>query len=219
MKSIVTALVDPSGAADYGPDAYVEIWSQLPVGAGGTIATDKPLRVSVTASGLSTDPIRPGNYLIRMKLSTNRTALGPYPFTMPDGDGTTELWPLIQAAIGIPADTPFQQIQEAVGAYIAANPIDGEGLDQTAVDARVETVGDTRYAPLAAVATTNTWDATTGSIATITEHFPEPLGDRVWTYGGYNAVGDPTTLLDPDGQSWLISYDAAGNQSAMTEVA
>lgn len=148
MKSIVTALVDPSGAADYGPDAYVEIWSQLPVGAGGTIATDKPLRVPVTLTGLSTPPIRAGNYLIRIKLSTNRTALGPYPFSMPDGDGNTELWPLIQAAIGIPADTPVQKIQEALAAYLIANPISGSGLDQTAVDTRVQTVGDTRYAPL-----------------------------------------------------------------------
>lgn len=148
MKSIVTALVDPSGAADYGPDAYVEIWSQLPVGAGGTIATDKPLRVPVTASGLSTPPIRAGNYLIRMKLSANRTALGPYPFTMPDGDGTTELWPLIAAGVNIPGDTPIQKIQEALAAYLVANPIDGSGLDQTAVDTRVQTVGDTRYAPV-----------------------------------------------------------------------
>ncbi|MFI7172288.1 hypothetical protein [Rhodococcoides fascians] len=147
MKSIVTALVDPSGAADYGPDAYVEIWSQLPVGAGGTIATDKPLRVSVTASGLSTPPIRAGNYLIRMKLASSRTALGPYPFTMPDGDGTTELWPLIAAGVNIPGDTPIQKIQEALAAYLIANPIDGNGLDQTAVDTRVQTVGDTRYAP------------------------------------------------------------------------
>lgn len=151
MKSIVTALVDPSGAADYGPDAYVEIWSQLPVGAGGTIATDKPLRVPVTAAGLSTPPIRAGNYLIRMKLAASRTALGPYPFTMPDGEGTTELWPLIQAAIGIPADTPFQRIQEALAAYLVANPIDGNGLDQSAVDTRVQTVGDTRYAPVSGI--------------------------------------------------------------------
>ena len=145
MKSIVTALVDPSGAADYGPDAYVEIWSQLPVGAGGTIATDKPLRVPVTLTGLSTPPIRAGNYLIRMKLGTTRTALGPYPFTMPDGDGTTELWPLIAAGVNIPGDTPIQKIQEALAAYLVANPIDGNGLDQTAVDTRVQTVGDTRY--------------------------------------------------------------------------
>lgn len=152
MKSIVTALVDPSGAADYGPDAYVEIWSQLPVGAGGTIATDKPLRVPVTSTGLSTPPIRAGNYLIRMKLAASRTALGPYPFTMPDGDGTTELWPLIAAGVNIPGDTPIQKIQEALAAYLVANPIDGNGLDQTAVDARVETVGDTRYAPVSQLA-------------------------------------------------------------------
>lgn len=127
MKSIVTALVDPSGAADYGPDAYVEIWSQLPVGAGGTIATDKPLRVPVTLTGLSTPPIRAGNYLIRIKLASSRTALGPYPFTMPDGDGTTELWPLIAAGVNIPGDTPIQKIQEALAAYLVANPIDGGG--------------------------------------------------------------------------------------------
>ncbi len=148
MKSIVTALVDPSGAADYGPDAYVEIWSSLPVGAGGTIATDKPLRVSVTSAGLSTPPIRAGNYLIRIKLASSRTALGPYPFTMPDGDGTTELWPLIAAGVNIPGDTPIQKIQEALAAYLVANPIDGNGLDQSAVDTRVQTVGDTRYAPV-----------------------------------------------------------------------
>lgn len=132
MKSIVTALVDPSGAADYGPDAYVEIWSALPVGAGASILTDDRLRVPITSSGLSTPPIRAGNYLIRMKLASSRTALGPYPFTMPDGDGTTELWPLIAAGVNIPGDTP----------------IDGNGLDQSAVDTRVQTVGDTRYVPV-----------------------------------------------------------------------
>lgn len=156
MKSIVTALVDPSGAADYRPDggSFVEIWSTLPVGSGGTIATDKPLRVDITASGLSTPPIRPGNYQVRIKLGTSRTALGPYPFTMPDGDGTTELWPLIQAAVGIPPDTPIQKIQEALAAYLLANPIEEAGLtvEQIAAAATtstpLKTALDNSYAPV-----------------------------------------------------------------------
>jgi len=203
VKSIVTALVDPSGAADYGPDAYVEIWSQLPVGAGGTIATDKPLRVPVTASGLSTPPIRAGNYLIRMKLAASRTALGPYPFTMPDGDGTTELWPLIAAAVNIPPDTPVQKIQEALAAYLIANPIDGNGLDQTAVDARIETVGDTRYAPIGSTGAT-TVDALTDA-GTVGKAVAKASTPQVAT----KAIGAVSSRLIPDiSNSWWQSIQA-----------
>ena len=118
------------------------IWSSLPVGSGGTIATDKPLRVPVTASGLSTPPIRPGNYLVKIKLSATRDALGPYPFTMPDGDGNVDLWTLIAAGVNIPPDTPVQKIQEALAAYLLANPIETGGL--------TEQEADDRYVPLAA---------------------------------------------------------------------
>lgn len=201
MKSIVTALVDPSGAADYGPDAYVEIWSQLPVGAGGTIATDKPLRVPVTLTGLSTPPIRAGNYLIRIKLASSRTALGPYPFTMPDGDGTTELWPLIAAGVNIPGDTPIQKIQEALAAYLVANPIDGNGLDQTAVDTRVQTVGDTRYVPVPASG------GSTGQVlaktADGTAWVAPPSGG-----GGTNLTKDATTGMYAIGSGSSLTKDA-----------
>ncbi len=208
MKSIVTALVDPSGAADYGPDAYVEIWSQLPVGAGGTIATDKPLRVPVTLTGLNTPPIRAGNYLIRMKLAASRTALGPYPFTMPDGDGTTELWPLIQAAIGIPADTPVQKIQEALTAYLIANPIEGGGLTVEQIAAAAvnpaSPLGQTlaqSYAPVSP--TTGITYNLDGSVATVTEN-------GVTTSYTYNSDGTVATDVRA-GVTRTYTYDGSGN--------
>lgn len=194
MKSIVTALVDPSGAADYGPDAHVEIWSELPVGITGGVATDRRLRVDITATGLSTPPIRAGNYQIRIKLSANREALGPYPFTMPDGDGTTELWPLIAAAVNIPPDTPVQKIQEALAAYLIANPIDGNGLDQTAVDARIETVGDTRYAPL--------WQASTAYATDAPVLLPAPVS----AVGKRTAAGISRATFDATEQAlWTVT--------------
>lgn len=185
MKSIVTALVDPSGAADYGPDAYVEIWSQLPVGAGGTIATDKPLRVPVTLTGLSTPPIRAGNYLIRMKLASSRTALGPYPFTMPDGDGTTELWPLIAAGVNIPGDTPIQKIQEALAAYLIANPAGGGGeanveLAYAETSSKVPMNTSDAYADAAGLAITF---ATTGRPAMVTANLGTLYGSDNATWG------------------------------------
>ena len=75
-------------------------------------------------------------------------------------------------------------------------------------------VGEDIYAPRSAPPQTNTWDPTTGSIATITEHYPD--GDRVTTYGGYNSTGDPTTEIDPDGVHWVLGYDSAGNQITRT---
>lgn len=89
-----------------------------------------------------------------------------------------------------------------------------------ALDGRLaKTALDQSYASLSAPAQTNTWDAATGSIKTITEHFPAPIGDRVTTYGGYNAAGDPTTETDPNGQVWTLGYDSAGNQITRTKVA
>lgn len=55
-----------------------------------------------------------------------------------------------------------------------------------------------------------TWDATSGFVATITEHYPAPLGDRVTAYSAYGIYG-PTHELDPDGGEWTLTYDTAGN--------
>ena len=213
MKSIVTALVDPSGAADYGPDAHVLIWSELPVGAGGTIATDKPLRVPVTASGLATDPIRPGNYLVKIKLSTSRDPLGPYPFTMPDGDGSVDLWALIAAGVNIPADTPIQKIQEALAAYLIANPIDGGGLtvDQIAAAASnpATPLGQTlaqSYAPVAPTATYTYENAPDGSKRIKTE----TKNGVTMTYV-YDDAHDGRISTQSDGTTtWTFNYDTDG---------
>lgn len=231
MKSIVTALVDPSGAADYGPDAHVEIWSELPVGITGGVATDRRLRVDITETGLSTPPIRAGNYQIRIKLSANREALGPYPFTMPDGDGTTELWPLIAAAVNIPPDTPVQKIQEALAAYLIANPIDGDGLDQTEVDARIETVGDTRYARLYEGAQLDVDESTPTSVINAWLAAPSPLGIKrligsaaidaplvLWSDTHLDATG-ATITLEPGSNCRMLQTAAFGTAGWTTNIA
>lgn len=61
-----------------------------------------------------------------------------------------------------------------------------------------------------------TWDPATGSIATVVEHYPGPLGDQTTTFGGYNAAGDPTSEIDPAGVHWVLAYDSAGNVSSRT---
>lgn len=210
MKSIVTALVDPSGAADYGPDAYVEIWSALPVGAGGTIATDKPLRVPVTSTGLSTPPIRAGNYLIRIKLSQSRTALGPYPFTMPDGNGNTELWPLIAAGVNIPPDTPIQKIQEALAAYLTANPIEGGGL--------TEEVADTRYAPVSRAAK-NPDEIAVGAVTRSANGAATGFG-VVWDDGATGVfVGTESTSTPGAIDSYTVTHVLGGVTTTYTQPA
>lgn len=60
-----------------------------------------------------------------------------------------------------------------------------------------------------------TWDATTGFIATITEHYPAPIGNRVTTYSSYGTYG-PTHEVDPDGGAWTLTYDANGNPIGRT---
>ncbi len=57
---------------------------------------------------------------------------------------------------------------------------------------------------------TCTWDGSTGFVATITQHFPAPLGDRVTTYSAYGIFG-PTHEVDPDGSEWTLTYDSNGN--------
>ena len=86
-------------------------------------------------------------------------------------------------------------------------------------DALTQGEADTRYVPSLSPRTSYTWDATTGSIKTITEHFDAPIGDRVTTFGAYNSAGDPTTETDPSGQVWTLAYDSAGNISTRTKVA
>ena len=77
---------------------------------------------------------------------------------------------------------------------------------------------DQSYAPVSSPAVDYTWDSATGSIASITEHYPAPIGDRVTTFGAYNAAGDPTSETDPTGQVWTLSYDSNGNISTRTKV-
>lgn len=95
----------------------------------------------------------------------------------------------------------------------------GDAIDttHTEIDGRLsqEALAQS-YAPLSDVPADYTYDATTGSIKTIVEHYPAPIGNRTTTYGGYNAVGDPTTEIDPDGVNWVLAYDAAGNPTSRT---
>lgn len=61
-----------------------------------------------------------------------------------------------------------------------------------------------------------TWDAGTGFIATITEHYPAPIGNRVTTYSSYGTYG-PTHEVDPDGGAWTLTYDSNGNPTGRVE--
>jgi YD repeat-containing protein len=87
--------------------------------------------------------------------------------------------------------------------------IDAATSAQISANAAAESAAAAEAAAGANVPVTYTWDATTGSVATITEHYVS--GDRVTTFGGYTDDGDPTTEVDPDGSHWVLAYDASGN--------
>lgn len=72
---------------------------------------------------------------------------------------------------------------------------------------------------LLAPRTTHTWDATTGLIETITEHFDAPIGNRVVAKDGYNSADGPTFETDPSGQVWTVAYGSDGDISTRTAVA
>ena len=120
--------------------------------------------------------------------------------------------------------TFLNQLASAVNSAVASlagkytKPAGGIPASDLAGNVLDKTTADTIYATALAVPTEYTWDATTGSIAAITEHYPAPIGDRVTTYSGYNAAGDPTTETDPSGQHWTLAYDGNGNMISRTKV-
>ncbi|GGG04018.1 hypothetical protein GCM10007304_17690 [Rhodococcoides trifolii] len=138
--------------------------------------------------------------------------------------GTAPLLPLLLAARVNPA-TGQSVILAAIASYFQTNPPTGGSTSNSTVanfvtsNGATKTALDASYAPALAPATDYTWDSATGSIKTITEHYPAPIGDRVTTYAAYNSVGDPTTETDPSGQVWNLGYDSNGNLSTRTKVA
>lgn len=124
-----------------------------------------------------------------------------YPFIVPEDTGTNvPLWPLIEQYVEVPPDTPDQKLDAAVGRYIAENPLPGVGLDQPAVDARVVTVGDGRFAP----------KALPGVVKSVNGTAPDGAGN-VATGGGGGQADTVDTLggTGAAGRSVMKAADAA----------
>ncbi len=87
----------------------------------GTAITPREI-VAAAVNGVLTVELTPGPATVRFANVT-------YSFTVPDVDA--ELWPLIEAGVIIPPETPTEVLTEAltgvVAAYFEANPIGGGG--------------------------------------------------------------------------------------------
>lgn len=109
----------------------------------------------------------------------------------------------------------------AVAAKVAAEavPTSNDGIVKALIEDEDSDTGEALRSTIVSagnVPTDYTWDATTGFIATITEHYPSPIGDRVTTYSAYGAYG-PTHEVDPDGGEWTLTYDGEGNPTGREE--
>jgi hypothetical protein len=114
--------------------------------AAGGVVLDKVVAVPITDGQLETEDMEPGPATVYITGKPSiRTPV--FDIVIPAGaaDVEVQLWDLIAASVLIPDKTPPQLVIEAVQAYLTANPIEGAGLDQAAVDDRVEAVGDSRY--------------------------------------------------------------------------
>jgi len=136
-------------------------------------------------------------------------------FTVGDTDET--LWDLIEASLALPDDTPLEQLLEAAAAAAAAAAtntavagyIGTAGAARTAVDSRVETVGDERYA------------ATTATPVSVLDFGADPTAgsDSSEAFAAAVATGRPVYV--PAGAYWFngdpltgenLSITGAGNQ-------
>lgn len=131
-------------------------------------------------------------------------------------------YPVVQAAEAAKDDAvAAQEAAEAAQAAAEARVDFLAAPANTQVASYVTSDGPTKTALNEAIAasgnvpTTYTWDPTTGFIATITEHYPAPIGDRVTTYSAYGDNG-PTHEVDPDGGAWTLTYDTNGNPTGRT---
>ena len=117
--------------------------------ASGT-ATVTMKRVPITpVNGAFTVTLDPG--LVYAQIGSGRS-----PFVVP-ASGTARMGALI--AQYLPPTTTPTQVDAAITAWLEDNPLPGgSGLDQAAVDTRVQTVGDNRYVPVPVS------DGTTGQV-------------------------------------------------------
>nr|WP_176458666.1 right-handed parallel beta-helix repeat-containing protein [Rhodococcus sp. 15-649-1-2] len=107
-----------------------------------------PVETTIDANGQFTTPdLVPGRYTVRIKWRAVALA-ETYDIAVPASGSNLGLWPLIAEYVALPPDTP----QELIAKYFAEHPVEGGGgLSESAVTDIVETVGDTRYAPIATV--------------------------------------------------------------------
>lgn len=138
---------------------------KAPVGEGTVTYVSYDIRAAaeggnvITAPGSWAQPIEdgvaltpsldPGLYEVEISIGW---FVEKYNIVVPDVETEQQLKTLIDDFLALPPDTPAVRLAAAIGSYFAENPVDGSGLDQTAVDARIETVGDTRYAPVSRAA-------------------------------------------------------------------
>ncbi|MFY2788437.1 hypothetical protein [Rhodococcus sp. MALMAid1271] len=139
---------------------------KAPVGEGTVTYVSYDIRAAaeggnvITAPGSWAQPIEdgvaltpsldPGLYEVEISIGW---FVEKYNIVVPAVETEQQLKTLIDDFLALPPDTPAVRLAAAIGSYFAENPVDGSGLDQTAVDARIETVGDTRYVPLSSVST------------------------------------------------------------------
>lgn len=116
MPTVTGTVVDVTGHKDSrGWRAWSPVYRE---GEPGHVVTMEEKEVRVVAGQLTVE-LEPGVAVIENPDGTQWTV------TVPDTD--TTLWPLIQAAVMLPPDTPQDQLAAAVEAYFDANPI-GSGV-------------------------------------------------------------------------------------------
>lgn len=122
MAIIKDTLVDLVGEPDWAADAYAELWSAVDLrDVEGDTATNKRVRIPITAEGLETEQVAAGPALIRLYLGALREPLGPYEIMVPEGSAEQRLLPLILAGRP-PMGTPVSFLK------VPAGGVDGQVL-------------------------------------------------------------------------------------------
>lgn len=126
---------------------------------GGSVITAPGSWAQPIVNGVALTPsLDPGLYEVEISIGW---FVEKYNIVVPATETEQQLKTLIDEFIALPPDTPAVRLAAAIGSYFAENPVEGAGPSQenvaplitssgatrTAVDTRVQTVGDTRYAP------------------------------------------------------------------------
>lgn len=131
---------------------------------GGSVITAPGSWAQPIVNGVALTPsLDPGLYEVEISIGW---FVEKYNIVVPATETEQQLKTLIDEFIALPPDTPAVRLAAAIGSYFAENPVEGAGPSQenvaplitssgatrTAVDSRVQTVGDTRYAPAEGIA-------------------------------------------------------------------